>query len=118
MMAPDMGAALTLQVFDNLHRTNGWNWAEVRRQLAERWKDARIVREFDCYASDSPGKAYDMEETGAKGAKITRRVAVVPFSSGVIEVSLAAPRSRFPAASYFFGTLMSSLRFTAPGANH
>ena len=115
--APDLSATLTLLVFDDLRRTNGWDWAEVRREVCARVPGSRLIRETDCHASDAPGKAYDIEQIAANGSKLVRRTAIVPFQSGVAEITLTAVKSQFPDQTYVFGTFMSSLRFAALSAN-
>ena len=115
--APDLSATLTLQVFDNLWRTNGWNWAAVRHDLCTRNPQSHLVREIDCYASDAAGKAYDIEQKAANDAKLITRTAVVPFQSGIAEITLTTVKSRFADQTYVFGTFMSSLRFASLSAN-
>ena len=102
-------------VSTNQSRSLDASW--LRSQLAKRFDQAEVLREFPCYTSDRPGLAFDLETVATNGSKMAYRIAFVLYGEGLIEFDLAAPAASVADYYFAFANLLTSFRIESRPAS-
>ena len=87
----------------------------VRQLLVSRYKEARIVDEFNASIESMSGPAFEIEWTGAVG-KMSTRAAFIPYPGGHFEVTVQAPTPEFRTYDQALFQLLMSVRTSPIGA--
>jgi hypothetical protein len=107
--------SFTIQVVPT-NRPSSLDASWLRGQLARRFDNAEIIREFPCYTSDQKGLAFDLEIAATNGTKMAYRIAFVPYAGGLIEFDLAAPARQVADYHFAFANLLTSFRIESQPA--
>ena len=86
----------------------------VRQLLISRYKNARVVDEFNASIESMSGPAFELEWPAESGLMSTR-AAFVPYPGGHIEVTVQAPASEFRAYDQSLFQLLMSFRTSPVG---
>jgi hypothetical protein len=87
----------------------------VRQLLVSRYKDARVVDEFNASIESMSGPAFEIEWTGSVG-KMSTRAAFIPYPGGHFEVTVQAPTPEFRSYDQALFQLLMSVRTSPIGA--
>jgi hypothetical protein len=79
-----------------------------RKEALKRYPNAKIVSESSCYSGDGEGICFEFHHIASHKAKMSTRLAFVPFREGTIEFLLTAPRESFVDYTFTFGNLLTS----------
>lgn len=90
---------------------------ELRQILQSRHEKAKILEAFPCYSSGLSGLAFDCERAPDNGFLVCSRIAFLPVSGGIVELTLTAPKEQFIARQMDLMRLLNSLRVTKPPPN-
>jgi hypothetical protein len=82
----------------------------LRKLAMDRYPGAKLLHEQACYAGTLMGVALDLEVVAKSGARLNRRVALVPWPGGTVEFCLAVPASRFREFVVSFANVLTSFR--------
>ena len=90
--------------------------ALLRKQVEQRFAEAKIIEEFPCYTSSYAGRAFDLEWTAAGSVPMASRVACFPTPNGSLEFTLTTMASKFRNCRPALARLMTSFQPTStPG---
>lgn len=87
----------------------------LRQQLLARYKDARVVDEFNASIETMRGSGFELEWQGEAGQTSTR-AAFVPYPGGYIELIVQAPTKIFRSYDQALSQLLLSFRTSPIGA--
>ncbi len=87
----------------------------VRQLLVSRYKEARIVDEFNASIESMSGPAFEIEWSSAAG-KMSTRAAFIPYPGGHFEVTVQAPTPEFRTYDQALFQLLMSIRTSPIGA--
>jgi hypothetical protein len=88
-----------------------------RQEVLRRYPSAKIVNESTCYSRDVQGVCFEFLRIASKKAKLSTRLAFVPFSDGTVEFLLTAPSEKSEDYTFIFANLLTSFhseRCSAP----
>lgn len=113
LISPDWSSALGFRIVwteSFLNPAANSRPDEFRTRLLKTHPEAKIRDEFPCYSNDSKGWGFDFEQLGPKNLKLLNRVAFIPFTGGVIEVSLTSPPENFLKQHQAFSAFLTSFQ--------
>lgn len=117
LVTRDRAASLALKFIPRLPETNQARLRETwLAELARRFPDGKVEREFPCFVAGEPGIVFDVERTLATKRVVLSRVAFVPVRDQQIELAMLCGLDKLPARHFAFANLLSSLRVEAPAA--
>jgi hypothetical protein len=109
-LSPDLSTLLRVRIVPTAGQTRSGLPGEWRQVVRQRFADARIVEEFNCFTAGGTGRAFDLEQ-GEQGALTTAtRFALVPYPAGWVELSLSAPKDGFSSQMQHFTALLNSFQ--------
>jgi hypothetical protein len=79
-----------------------------RQKVLRRYPNAKIVNESSCYSRDVQGISFEFERIASNKAKLSTRLAFVPFADGTVEFLLTAPSKKFEDYTFAFANLLTS----------
>ena len=79
-----------------------------RQEVLKRYPSAKIVKESTCYSRDVQGICFEFLRIASKKAKLSTRLAFVPFSDGTVEFLLTAPSEKSEDYTFIFANLLTS----------
>lgn len=117
LITRDRSASLTLKFSPRPPETNQTRLREAwRAELARRFPEGKVEREFPCFVAGEPGLVFDTERTLAAQRTVLSRVAFVPVRDQQIELSMICGLDKLQARHFAFANLLASLRVEAPAA--
>jgi hypothetical protein len=90
------------------------NW---RQEVLRRYPSAKIVNESSCYSRDVQGICFEFVRIASNKAKLSTRLALIPFTDGTVEFLLTAPSEKSEDYTFTFANLLTSFhseRCSAP----
>ena len=109
-ISPELDASLTFKAREGADADTG---KDPREQALERFPNATIVDEFNCYAADQIGHGYMLEQKAAEKGKIKIRYGIISVPGGTAEFILRAPAVRMPDLYLLYGRFLASFRVDA-----
>lgn len=109
-LSPDQGMSIVFQLAQRnpaLIPQIQPDW--LRQQVLKRFPNADLIEEFECYAGDFKGRAYDLQQM-IGGRKVCTRICFVSLPEGSIEFTLTAGLEKFPKQHVPFASLLGSFR--------
>jgi len=105
-ISPELDASLTFKVHEGAEAPG----KDAREQVLQRFPNATIVDEFNCYAANQTGRGYILEQKAADKAKVKIRYGVITVPGGTAEFILRAPAVRMPDLHLLYGRFLASFR--------
>jgi hypothetical protein len=90
------------------------NLESLRAQIAERYPESKILREFESPAMDSRARVFDIEWVVNRKNKVAMRLAFAAYAGGRVEFNLTAPPEKLSRYHVLFGTFMTSFHVEPP----
>ena len=106
-ISPELDASLTFKAHEGAEAPVG---KDAREQVLQRFPNATIVDQFNCYAADQIGRGYVLEQKAAEKGKVKIRYGVISVPGGTAEFVLRAPGVRMPDLHLLYGRFLASFR--------
>ncbi|HKQ38640.1 MAG TPA: hypothetical protein VJ063_11220 [Verrucomicrobiae bacterium] len=106
-ISPELDASLTFKVQEGIGAAGGKDSHEA---VLQRFPNATIVDEFNCYAADQIGRGYVLDQKAADKGKVKIRYGIIAVPGGTAEFILRAPGVRMPDLHLLYGRFLASFR--------
>jgi hypothetical protein len=104
----DFSATMNLKIWETNFVPTVW-----KEMALQQFPGAKLTGEFECFTANEKGMAFDLERSLPKRAKLTSRVAYVPYAGGLIEFQMTTTPDVFRRYHAVFGHLLNSFRVDA-----
>lgn len=81
-----------------------------RKEALRRYPRAKMLSESGCYSGQGQGICFEFERVASNKAKLSTRLAFVPFADGVVEFLLTVPKEKAEHYNFTFANLLTSFR--------
>lgn len=89
----------------------------ARERVQARHPEAKITQDFECYAANQTGRAFDLEVVTGNSKMAVREI-VMPFAHGYLDITLTTMPAKFPASHLTVTWFLNSLQIKPAGAFH
>jgi len=109
--SPDYRSMVRLKISDTdgdaLPRINA---DELRQTVNQESESSKIIAETPCYTSGSSGIAFDFERTVDGKFQVNSRIAFIPVTGGIIQITLTTPKEEFKSRQMDLSRFLNSFR--------
>lgn len=109
--SPDYRSMVRLKISDTdgdaLPRINA---DELRQTVTQESESSKIIAETPCYTSGSSGIAFDSERTVDGKFQVNSRIAFIPVTGGIIQITLTTPKEEFKSRQMDLSRFLNSFR--------
>jgi len=109
ILSRDQSAGMSIKiVVDGIAAKGKPDLDKWRKEALKRYPNAKIVSESSCYSGDGEGICFEFHHIAAQKAKMSTRLAIVPFWEGIVEFLFTAPRESSEDYAFTFANLLTS----------
>jgi hypothetical protein len=83
----------------------------LRQQIKDRFPEAKVLEELNCYSPSGSGPAFDVERSQAGRVPLISRLGFIPLPGYLLEFEGTCPTNQFKQSYSMYSGVLTSLRF-------
>lgn len=107
LTSPDLISSITCK-FTSIPAGTETN--KLDKQLLARYPGGRVNQQIDCYCLGQKCPAFDMDVHSPRFGLVSRRIALVPFEGGTIEIAMTPGSTSMDKLNFIFGNMLGSFQ--------